>query len=600
MRYTSVVKTAAFLTILLAMPTLSARAQEIPPPAPFERERVLDIEKRRIVTAEAKVSDATLTCDVLVVGGGLGGVAAAQAAAARGFTVILTEPTRMLGGQLTSQLVAAPDENSYIEKPNGPSTARWRTLRERVRARYARAPGIVPGREKNVGACWVSRVSGTPADWEGAISESLRPHVDAGRIRRVLTRHQIRSVALLSGNGRFNYADFVDLDTGKVSRIGATFLLDATEDGAALALAGLPTTLGQEARSEHGEPGAPEEAHPEWVQSFTYCFLMRWVAPQENVNPVEKPAEYDYFRSLGDYTLDYVYRGQTPEPFTVTYKVLEKTTAPTPLGDRNYLPFWTYRRLLAADSFAGGVSTAPVGDLALINWRGNDFHAESYLGKSLDEQVRILERGKSFAQGFARWLQTECPRDDDSTGAAKGYPEMRLVTGGEQPGVGDDGFALHPYIRESRRLRSRFTLTENHLIAPPESHGAKWGTEFFDSVGCALYAIDIHPGPGESPLLVPALPHHLPLGAFLTQSGPVNVIPAAKNFGGTRLALASARMHPTEWLAGEVAGSLAAFCLERGLPDPSAVRDSPDLLAAFQSRLKDQEIALSWKEILTP
>lgn len=574
------------------MPNPSAHAQDVPLPQSFEYDRVLDIEKRKVVVADKKVSDATLTCDVLIVGGGLGGVAAAEAAASKGYSVILTEPTSMIGGQLTSQLVAAPDENTHIEKENGPSTDRWRALRQQVRASYAARPGIVPGREKNVGACWVSRVSGLPADWEKAIRDRLEPLVKASRVKRILTRHQLRSVATLSGNGRFNYADFVNLDNGKVTRIGATFLLDATEDGSALALAGLPTTLGQEASFEHNEPHAPTEAHPEWVQSFTYCFLMRWGGADAPQVAVEKPTEYDAFQSLGEYTLDYVYRGQTPEPFSVTYKMLEKTTAKTPLGDRNYLPFWTYRRLLASDSFAGG--TAPVGDLALINWRGNDFHDESYIGKPLDEQVRILERGKNFAQGFAHWLQTECPRDEDPT--KKGYPEMQLVT--DQPGVGADGFALHPYIRESRRLKARFTLTENHLLAPKENPAAKWGTEFADSVGTALYSIDIHPSKGEEPLLVPSLPHHLPLGSFLTESGPVNVLPAAKNFGATRLALASARMHPTEWLAGEVAGSLAAFCLERGISDPSAVRDAPNLLAAFQAQLAKQGVTLSWKPVL--
>lgn len=577
------------------MPTSPTFADDnfVPLPAPFEYGRVLDIEKRRIVEADKKISDATLTCDVLVVGGGLGGVAAAEAAASRGFSVILTEPTRALGGQLTAQLVCPPDENSHIEKQNGPSTGRWRALREQVRSHYAKSFGLVAGREKNIGACWVSRISALPDVWEKAIGERLAPHIESSNLKKILTRHQIRSVSRFSGNGRFNYADFVDLDSGRVTRIGATFLLDATEDGAALALAGMPTVLGQEARSTHGEAHAPAEAHPEWVQSFTYCFLMKWEA-QPASTLVEKPTEYDYFQSLGEYTLDYVYRGQSPEPFSVTYKVLERTTARTPLGERSYLPFWTYRRLLAADSFVGGV--APLGDIALINWRGNDFHEESYVEKPLDEQVRVLKRGRAFAQGFAHWLQTECPRDD---GSGKGYPEMRLLTDADQPGVGADGFALHPYIRESRRLKARFTLTENHLLAPKTDPKAAFGTLFDDSVGCALYAIDIHPNKAEQPLLVSALPHHVPLGAFLTSAGPVNVLPAAKNIGMSRLAAASARMHPTEWLCGEIAGSLAAFCLEKKIPDPSAVRDAPPLLSEFRKSLKDQGVTLDWRG-LTP
>src|SRR5205814_9457584 len=79
--------------------------------------------------------------------------------------------------------------------------------------------------------------------------------------------------------------------------------------------------------------------------------------------------------------------------------------------------------------------------------------------------------------------------------------------------------------------------------------------------------------------------------------GPPNVLPAAKDWGGSRLALAAARMHPTEWLAGEVAGHLAAFCLRRGV-EPAAVRITPNLLAAFQQELRDAGIPLRWSEII--
>ena len=48
--------------------------------------------------------------DMLIIGGGTGGVAAALAAASLGKNVILTEETDWIGGQLTSQAVP-PDEN---------------------------------------------------------------------------------------------------------------------------------------------------------------------------------------------------------------------------------------------------------------------------------------------------------------------------------------------------------------------------------------------------------------------------------------------------------------------------------------------------------
>ncbi len=542
--------------------------------------QVLDIEKRAVVTPDVRPTDAGPTCDVLVIGGGVGGVAAAEALAKRGISVIIAESTSVLGGQLTAQLVPVPDENSHIEKQPGPSTRAWRELREAVRARCATLPNVKPASVKNIGQCWVSRVSGTPALWADAINDRLTPLNGANGIRQTYFRHVLRSVGKLA-NGKFNYADLVDLDTGRVTRIGARFLLDATEDGSGLSIAGLPTLIGQEAASEYNEKHAPEEARPDWIQSFTYCFAVQYKPNGPRVL-AEKPAEYEYFKSLGEYTLDYVYS----ERGIVTYKVFEGVK-----GGGG--PFWTYRRLLAASSFEDGKS--PDGDIALMNWRSNDFHEETYLDKAPSEQARILERGRAFAQGFLYWLQNECPRDDET---GLGYPEMQLLTSAEMPGVGSDGFALHPYIRESRRLKAQFMLTENHMGVDNFAPDAKWGAEFNDSVGCALYAVDIHPTLGEPPLLVKALPYELSLGSFLTTSGPVNVLPAAKNFGASRLALASARMHPTEWLAGEVAGSLAAFCIKNDVDDPAKVRATPELLQAFQADLRNAGVALSWREIL--
>ena len=71
--------------------------------------------------------------DLLIVGGGTGGCAAALAATSLGLQVVMTEETDWIGGQLTSQMVP-PDESPWIEGQG--CTARYRRYRDAVRQYY--------------------------------------------------------------------------------------------------------------------------------------------------------------------------------------------------------------------------------------------------------------------------------------------------------------------------------------------------------------------------------------------------------------------------------------------------------------------------------
>src|SRR5579862_6541548 len=76
---------------------------------------------------------AELQADVVIIGGGTGGCAAALAAARAGMRVILTEETDWIGGQLTAQAVP-PDEHPWIEQFG--STRSYRQFRNRIRDYY--------------------------------------------------------------------------------------------------------------------------------------------------------------------------------------------------------------------------------------------------------------------------------------------------------------------------------------------------------------------------------------------------------------------------------------------------------------------------------
>src|SRR5262249_61570119 len=86
-----------------------------------------------------------IACDVLVIGAGTGGVAAALAAARAGCSVCLVEETDWLGGQFTSQGVGALHEHPHIGTFGG--NASYYRLRRALRDHYpkqASQPGLTP------------------------------------------------------------------------------------------------------------------------------------------------------------------------------------------------------------------------------------------------------------------------------------------------------------------------------------------------------------------------------------------------------------------------------------------------------------------------
>src|SRR5215216_4492389 len=132
-----------------------------------------------------------LRTDVLVTGGGLGGVAAALAAADRDARVVRSEETDWLGGQLTSQAVPL-DEHPWIEDFG--CTARYRALREAIREHYRRhTPLTAAARARpdlNPGAATVSRLSCEPGPALAVIDALVdRPEIEVLREHAPVAAH---------------------------------------------------------------------------------------------------------------------------------------------------------------------------------------------------------------------------------------------------------------------------------------------------------------------------------------------------------------------------------------------------------------------------
>ena len=513
-----------------------------------------------------------IECDVLVAGGGTGGVAAALAASRRGRRVHLIEETDWIGGQLTSQGVSALDEHEHIEAFGG--TASYYALRRALRSYYrpfAGEAGRAP--EFNPGNCWVSRVAVEPRVADLVLSAMLQPHVDAGR----LTIHRrTKAFAVTVEQDRITTVLAMGMDLPGTLRFRPSIVIDATELGDLLPLAGAEHRVGAETVAETGEPHAqPHDAKPHCVQSFTYTFgLERRPRGERHVIPV--PDRYEHFRASQPYSLTIdVHGGEIygEQSGRLAYRVLE--TMPGTKGS-----LWTYRRLVDSSQFGGRWPA----DFALINWPGNDYREARITEGSAVEIAAALQDAKRASLGFLHWLQTAAPAE----GERLGCPELRL-----DPTVmgTTDGLSKYPYVREARRIDALRTVVEQDVSAAHQP-GAR-AAHFEDSVGVGWYPIDIHrAGPEDVGLSARTRPFQVPLGALL----PVridNLIAGAKNIGTTHITNGCYRLHHVEWNIGEAAGALAAFALSaRRLP--RGIHDDPALRTRFQQSLLTEGVPLAW------
>ncbi|MFI7447360.1 FAD-dependent oxidoreductase [Nonomuraea sp. NPDC049714] len=528
-----------------------------------------------------------ISADAVVVGGGLGGVAAALALLRAGRSVILTEEYDWLGGQLTSQAVP-PDEHTWVERFG--VTASYRALREGIR-RYYRDHYPLTERarawqELNPGAGHVSRLCHEPRVAVSVIEAMLAPYRGSGRLR-VLQPY--RPVEAQVDGDRVTAVRLAHRDGGEdVTALGA-YVLDATETGELLPLTGTEYVTGFESQAETNEPSAPAEAQPLNMQAVSVCFALDHV---DGDHTIDKPDSYDFWRAYqppfwGDKLLSW----RCPSPRTL--EIVERSFTPNPGDDPRLVEadqrvnpgdanLWTFRRIAARDNFVPGAYDS---DITLVNWPMIDYLEGPVI--DVPDAGRHLAAARELSMSVLYWLQTEAPRTDGGTG----HPGLRLrgdVTGSA------DGLAQAPYIRESRRIRALTTVTEQDVSVAVR--GDKGAVSYADSVGIGMYRIDLHPSTGgDNYIDVASSPFEIPLGALIPRRM-ANLLPASKNIGTTHITNGAYRLHPVEWNVGEAAGALAAFCLDHATT-PHAVRESERLLADYQHRLTRDGVELRWPDV---
>lgn len=517
--------------------------------------------------------------DILIIGGSLGGVAAALAAARMGRRVLLTEETHWIGGQATTQGVPL-DEHPWIEAYG--STLSYRQFRQGVRDYYRRHYPLTPEARQdpylNPGAGWVSGLCYEPRVGLAVLHEMLAPHLTSGRVQ-ILTRH-IPVEAHVEGD-HCQAVTVKDLESGALRTLSAPFILDATELGDLLPMAGVEHVIGAESQKETGEPNALEgDADPMDQMGYTHLIAMDYL-PGEN-HTFHKPRDYDFWSAPGP--------SGKPRIFVRDLFGFEFEGLGGPADHSAYVPCtWKFRRIFCRDNFAAGAFPS---DVTVAIWGANEYREGVLLGVSEEEAARNFEAARQKSLSMLYWLQTEAP--NPQTGG-QGFPGLRPR--GDVFGT-TDGLAQYPYIRESRRIRAEFTVLEQHfrVDVPGQENGP---VKYHDSVGVGGYRVDIHkPAKKGAKGSMTGANHgkhwvqQIPLGALI----PVrmeNLLPACKNLGVTSVTNGAFRLHPVEWNIGEAAGALAAYCQSMDLL-PRQVRNEPKHLEDFQRVLVRQGFELDW------
>lgn len=522
--------------------------------------------------------------DVVILGGGLGSVAAALAGARLGLRVVLVSECEWLGGQATSQAIP-PDEHPWIESTG--CTAGYREYRDRVRGFYRRNYPLTAAaraqRHLNPGSGNIGPLSHEPTVSALVLEEMLAPWTSRGAIR-VLRTHTLLDADVTGDEIRSVRVSGPD---GRQIELSGDYFLDGTDLGDLVAASGAEHVVGAESSADTGEPHALDgPPNPLDQQALTWAMVLSW-DPQGG-EPIDRPEQYEFWRNHRP--------AHWPGPllsWTVSDHVTNRPRQrplldPAPNGDVPY-DLWHARRILDAGHFAGGWN-----DVTCAAWPMMDYTLRPLVTAEGGDARTAWYEARQLSLSFLHWMQTAAPRHDGGIG----YPELRPrpdITGTA------DGLARRPYIRESRRILAEFTLLEQH-IGVEARQGLEGAEPFADSVGIAAYRIDVHPSTaGRASIDLDTWPFQLPLGSFV----PVrlrNLLPAGKNIGSTHLTSGAYRVHPGEWSVGEAAGALAAYCIATKTA-PAEVRASGRHLADFQACLTGQlGISLAWPrfEALTP
>ena len=287
--------------------------------------------------------------DVVVIGGGASGTAAAVASSRCGVRSLLVEEHEWLGGMLTSAGVSATDGNYHLKG------GFWGEFRDSLEQRYGGSDALKTG--------WVSNILFEPsvgnaifqniADGEPLLERSFNT-----TLREAEYRNGLWHLLLDCG--------------GELRRVESKILIDATELGDVAAMVGVKYDIGMESRELTREDIAPEESN-DIVQDLTYVAVLKLYDSDQTI---PQPEGYN----------------------AATYACCCQNARCIEPKEPNRM--WSQQMMI-------GYGALPNGKF-MINWpiEGNDYYL-NLMELTPEERRRELEKAKNHTLGMLYFMQTE-------------------------------------------------------------------------------------------------------------------------------------------------------------------------------------------------
>lgn len=568
-------------------------------------------------------------CEVVVVGGSLGGVAAASHAMKAGVQTCLIELTPWLGGQISSQGVSAIDESRAMRLQQNFSES-WQSFKRLIRSQPVQLPAWTgmtsPQTVQDLNSCWVGDLCFNPrvgatvshlwlqtaaasapgSQWatstafKGAAFDASGRNITAIYAVRRIPRdpdyapegrlsQELTAWYSWSSSETFNKVP-MRLQAPEGKRL---IVVDATDTGELVGWAGIPYRVGSDAQSFLGEASAPSKANPDCTQAFTYPFVMA-IADDGGTS----------LKAIADL--------KTGLPRAEHRRAYDMEGFPM-FHNRG---MFNYRRMISQVPGQAAVSRSGPGEMTLVNWnRGNDWNimdAPLIMGDEAIEQtgqrqnwmgglsLEALRNGENHALLFAEWLM--------ETQSAPGLP-LSLRIGPEEPLGTRSGLSMVPYIREGRRIEGRPAYgQEIFMVREADLRNDMSGGRDFSTTAIALahYDIDIHgcryrnwqPSYEATAASVNerlVRPLEVPLEALIPV-GVDNLLIGGKSIAASHIVNAMTRVHQGEWGIGAAAGATAGWLLREGQPadlTPAQIVVT-EQVDELQTYLTEQGLRFTW------